>query len=79
MTQELKEKIARNAASGLCRCFKCDGVFDELNIKCDKDKLVTCQQWYDGYRTALLALDDERLFDGIWKPTQCNDLPKEEE
>ena len=65
MTQELKEKIAKNAASGWCRCFKCDGVFDETNIKCEKEKLITCQQWYHGYRTALLALDDERLFSDL--------------
>lgn len=39
MTQDLKEKIARNAASEWCRCFKCDGVFDDTNIKCEKEKI----------------------------------------
>lgn len=76
MTQELKEQIARNAASGWCRCFKCDKVFGELNTKCEKEKLVTCSQWYDGYRAALLALGDDRLFEGLWKPADGDDLPE---
>ena len=76
MTQDLKEKIARNAASGWCRCFKCDGVFDDTNIKCEKEKLVTCQQWYNGYRTALLALGDERVFENLWHPADGDDLPE---
>ena len=58
MEQELKEKVARNAASGWCRCFKCDGIVRDTNTNCDKDRLFTCNQWYNGYRTALLALDD---------------------
>lgn len=61
MDQELKEKIARNAASGWCRCFKCDGIVNATGNKCDKELSITCHQWYDGYRTALLALDDERI------------------
>ena len=76
MTQDLKEQIAKNAASGWCRCFKCDGVFDDTNIKCEKEKLVTCQQWYNGYRTALLALGDERVFENLWKPADGDDLPE---
>lgn len=76
MTQELKEQIARNAASTWCRCFKCDKVFDELNIKCEKEKLVTCSQWYNGYRAALLALGDDRLFEGLFKPADGEDLPE---
>lgn len=65
MTQKLKEQIARNAASGWCRCFKCDGVVNSTRSKCEKEKLLTCHQWYDGYRTALLALDDERVQDNL--------------
>lgn len=62
MNQEEKEKIARNAASGWCRCFKCDGVINETHLNCDKDKLLTCSKWYDGYRTAMIALGDyERI------------------
>lgn len=61
MTKELKEKIARNAASTWCRCFKCDGELREINSKCNKETLHTCPAWYNGYRTALLALDDDRL------------------
>ena len=51
-----KDDIARNAASGWCRCFKCDGIIRETHTQCDKKKLATCLQWYHGYRTALLAL-----------------------
>jgi hypothetical protein len=58
MEQEDKEKNARNAASAWCRCFKCDGIINDINVKCNKEKLVTCQQWYDGYRTAMIALED---------------------
>lgn len=58
MTQEEKDKIARNAANGWCRCWKCDKTVNETHLPCDKKKLLTCQKWYDGYRTALLALDD---------------------
>lgn len=79
MTQELKEKIARNAASGWCRCFKCDKTvrdIDEYPYPCEKEKLKTCSQWYHGYRTALLALADDRLFSGLWKPADGDDLPE---
>lgn len=61
MTQELKEKIARNSASTWCRCFKCGGELREMNSKCNKETLHTCLAWYNCYRTALLALDDDRL------------------
>lgn len=30
-----------------------------VKFKCEKDKLRTCHEWYDGYRTALLALSWE--------------------
>lgn len=54
-----KEEIAYNAASQWRRCFKCDGfVDDDCKIKCDRDKLITCDAWYHGYRTALMALID---------------------
>lgn len=75
MDKKQKEKIAINAANTWCRCFKCDGIIRDTNDKCDKDKLLTCHQWYHGYRTALLALDDDRVFDGLWKPADGDDLP----
>lgn len=56
-----KEEIARSAANTWCRCFKCDKIIRDTNSPCDKEKLLTCHQWYDGYRTALLALGDERI------------------
>lgn len=57
MIKEEKEKIAKNAANIWCRCFKCDGII----YKCDKDKLLTCHKWYDGYRTALIALEERNI------------------
>ena len=61
MKKELKEKIAVNAANEWCRCFKCDGRVNATGCACDKDKRLTCHKWYDGYRTALLALEDDTL------------------
>lgn len=54
-----KEDIARNAASVWCRCFKCDQIIRDTQTRCNKDNLIVCRAWYDGYRTALLALGDE--------------------
>jgi DNA repair ATPase RecN len=61
MDKELKDNIARNAASQWCRCFKCDGVVNATHENCDKNNLMTCLKLYDGYRTALLALGDDRV------------------
>ena len=60
-SQELKEKIAMNAASTWCRCFKCDGKVRETGCACEKDTRLTCTHWYHGFRTAILALGDDRL------------------
>jgi hypothetical protein len=62
LEEELKDMVARNAASIWCRCFKCDGIINATSSKCNKEKLLTCRKWYDGYRTALLALGDKRIF-----------------
>ncbi len=58
MNKELKEKIARNAACIWCRCFKCDGIIRDTHDECDQEKLLTCHQWYHGYRTAMIALEN---------------------
>lgn len=58
MDREQKEQIARNAASTWCRCYKCDGIVNATGFKCDKKKQATCRKWYDGYRTAMLALGE---------------------
>ena len=58
MNKELKEKIAVNAANEWCRCFKCNGRVNATGCACEKDKRLTCHKWYDGYRTALLALEE---------------------
>ena len=59
MTQEHKDLIARAAASTWSYCYKCDGIVNETGIPCDKRKMHTCRTWYDGYRTALIALGKE--------------------
>lgn len=76
MNKELKEKIAVNAANEWCRCFKCDGRVNATGYACEKDKMLTCHKWYDGYRTALLALEDDRVLDSLWKPADGDDLPE---
>ena len=76
MNKELKEKIAVNAANEWCRCFKCDGRVNATGCACEKDKRLTCHKWYDGYRTALLALEDDRVLDSLWKHADGNDLPE---
>ena len=76
MNKELKEKIAVNAANTWCRCFKCDGRVNDTGCVCEKDKRLTCPKWYDGYRTALLALGDDRILDSLWKPADGDDLPE---
>ena len=55
-----KDQAARNAASTWCRCYKCDGIINGTGSKCQKEKLITCRKWYDGYRTALLVLTTDR-------------------
>ena len=76
MNKELKEKIAVNAANEWCRCFKCDGMVNATGCACEKDKRLTCHKWYDGYRTVLLALEDNRVLDSLWKPADGDDLPE---
>ena len=65
MTNEEKDKIARNAASEWSKCFKCDGVVNGEGVtwKCKKPG-ETCHKWYDGFRTAKIALDKSAL---TWK------------
>lgn len=62
MTNEEKDKIARSAASEWSGCFKCDGIVngDGANWKCMKPG-ETCRKWYDGFRTAKIALDKSAL------------------
>ena len=76
MNKELKEKIAVNAANKWCRCFKCDGRVNATGCTCEKDKRLTCHKWYDGYRTAVLALEDDRVLGSLWKPADGDDLPE---
>ena len=57
----IKEEIARNAASEWCGCFKCDGKVNATGCVCKEGMGLTCALWYTGYRTVLLALDDDRV------------------
>lgn len=52
------EEIAKSAANDWCRCFKCDEMVHDIDpcYMCKKPN-KTCQKWYDGYRTALIALE----------------------
>lgn len=56
MTRAEKEGIAASAAADWSRCFKCDKIVNETGQKCDKPTRA-CWKWYDGYKTALIALD----------------------
>ena len=60
MKQSIKEAIAWNSASVWCNCFKCDGIVNDTKQKCDKP-FYPCAKWYDGYRTAMIALGDKRV------------------
>lgn len=67
MGTKTKDEKARSAASQWCYCHKCDGVVNETGLKCDKEKMHTCRKWYDGYRTAMIALgreDEKSMFSG---------------
>ena len=55
MTNEDKERIAWSAASVWCNCYKCDGIVNDTGLKCEKPG-AACHKWYDGYRTAKIAL-----------------------
>lgn len=56
MYKEEREKIAVKSATIWCRCHKCDGYVARTGEACDKRQMHTCTKFYDGYRTALLAL-----------------------
>ena len=73
MATNLQESIARNAASTWCRCFKCDGIINETGQKCDKANLYTCRKWYNGYRTAILAVTDLRIAETIQRRRKDDD------
>ena len=55
------ELVAKSAACTWCRCYKCDKIIRGTQTTCNKEKLLTCHQWYDGYRTVMNALSDERI------------------
>ena len=64
------EKIAHEAASTYCRCSKCNGINRDTGLNCVKDdcRNLTCNQYFIGYETALIAL--ERMNDVLGNPVE---------
>ena len=69
--RELMELVAKSAANNWCRCYKCDEIIRGTQTTCNEEKLLTCHQWYDGYRTAMIALSDERIKKLLIKATSA--------
>ena len=55
MTKNEMESIARNAASAWCKCDKCREI-SFIGENCGQPNKA-CMKWYDGYKTALIALE----------------------
>ena len=51
------EQIAEEAASTYCRCSQCNGINPDMGINCDKKRGYTCNRYFIGYETALIALE----------------------
>ena len=51
------EEIAANAASTYCRCSQCNGVNPDMGTNCCKERSLTCNRYFIGYETALIALE----------------------
>ena len=66
------EKIAHEAASTYCRCSRCNGVNPDMVTNCCKERSLTCNRYFIGYETALIALEEmkEQLGNPIEKVEQ---------
>ena len=62
------EKIAHEAASTYCRCSRCNGVNPDMGTNCCKERSLTCNRYFIGYETALIAL--ERMNDVLGNPIE---------
>jgi hypothetical protein len=60
------EKIAHEAASQHSRCANCNGICPDTATNCDKSRMYVCPTYWNGYYTALDAM--ERLIKRIEIP-----------
>ena len=60
------EKIAHEAASQHSRCANCNGICPDTATNCDKSRMYVCPMYWNGYYTALDAL--ERLAERLEIP-----------
>lgn len=51
------EKIAHEAASQHSRCANCNGICPDTATNCDKSRMYVCPTYWNGYYTALDALE----------------------
>lgn len=51
------EKIAHEAASQHSRCANCNGICPDTATNCDKSRMYVCQTYWNGYYTALDAME----------------------
>ncbi|MBP5725260.1 MAG: hypothetical protein J6X18_17005 [Bacteroidales bacterium] len=70
------EEIAANAASTYCRCSQCKGINPDMGTKCCKERSLTCNRYFIGYETALIALEqmNEELGNPVEKLEQEDGL-----
>ena len=70
------EEIAANAAETYCRCSNCNGVNPDMGTNCCKERSLTCNRYFIGYETALIALEqmNEQLGNPVEKVQQEDSL-----
>lgn len=51
------EKIAHEAASQHSRCANCNGICPDTATNCDKSRMYVCPTYWNGYYTALDAME----------------------
>lgn len=51
------EKIAHEAASQYSRCENCNGICQDTATNCDKSRMYVCPTYWNGYYTALDAME----------------------
>lgn len=51
------EKIAQEAASQHSRCANCNGICPDTATNCDKSRMYVCPTYWNGYYTALDAME----------------------
>ena len=51
------EKIVHDAASQHSRCANCNGICQDTATNCDKSRMYVCPTYWNGYYTALDAME----------------------